>query len=132
MSGSWYDSARGHIREVDAKLPLGIAFEDRKKAIQAAYPWGERAPWPYKMWLKAQREYLLKFVTPDNDSRQFPLSPLERAMQRSKAISQSSGPLTPPSEPQTPAEQAASCPATPDEVPPPVQASSGPNSGGAR
>ena len=47
-------------------------------------------------------------------------------------ISQSSGPLTPPSEPQTPAELAASCPATPDEVLlPPVQASSGPNSGGA-
>lgn len=46
---------------------------------------------------------------------------------------QSSGPLTPPSEPQMPAELAASCPATPDEAfLPPVQASSGPNSGAAR
>lgn len=83
---SWYESARNHIRRLDAALPADMTFEERKRAVQDAYPWGERRYHPYKMWLKAQREYLLRFADPSHDSKRFPLSPLERAIARSKRL----------------------------------------------
>ena len=85
MNGSWYDSARDHIAKAAASLPADISFEDRVKAIRDAYPWGERRMHPYKMWLKAQRQYLAQFEPPGEGSKRFPLSPLERLMRKSQA-----------------------------------------------
>jgi hypothetical protein len=82
MDMSWYVSAVDHIKEADAKLPADISIEDRKKAISAAYPFGERRYWPYKMWLKAQREYMGRFVTSIEKVPEKHLSPLERMMKR--------------------------------------------------
>lgn len=59
--GSWYDEAWRRIDALHATLPAGISFEDRKKAVSAAYPFGERRMHPYKMWLKAQRKYLARY-----------------------------------------------------------------------
>lgn len=54
----WSRIARETIGKVDAALPEGVLFKDRKAAVFAAYPFGERSYWPYKAWCKAQREYL--------------------------------------------------------------------------
>ncbi|WP_018184669.1 hypothetical protein [Kaistia granuli] len=61
MSGSWYDSAWGHIDAVHATLAPDTPFAERRKAISDAYPWGERRMHPYKMWLKAQKRYLARY-----------------------------------------------------------------------
>lgn len=60
MSGSWYDSAWDHIDAVHKTLAADVSFADRRKAISDAYPWGERRMHPYKMWLKAQKQYLAR------------------------------------------------------------------------
>jgi len=82
--GSWADSARSHIARTHATLPVNISFEDRVKAIRDAYPFGERAMHPYKMWLKEQRRYLARYQPDSIDTKRFPLSPLERMMRRAK------------------------------------------------
>lgn len=79
---SWYNSSVAHIKAVDAALPADISVEDRRKAISAAYPFGERRYFPYKMWLKAQREYMGQFVKSDAQVPVKHLSPLERMMKR--------------------------------------------------
>lgn len=77
----WSDTARRVIAEVHASLPEGATLADRTAAVDAAYPFGERAYSPYKTWLKARREYLCRYgYVP----RGKPLveSPLERMMRR--------------------------------------------------
>lgn len=76
MSAS--DTARAVIGQVHASLPATATFKERKAALHAAYPFGERAMWPYKAWCKAQADYLRKYAPPE--SKRFPLSPLERLM----------------------------------------------------
>lgn len=58
---NWSDHARAVIAHVHATLPDDMPFKERKKAIRAAYPFGERAYWPYKAWNKAVREYLRRY-----------------------------------------------------------------------
>lgn len=58
---SWYESARDYINAEHAKMPADIDFKERKRRISRAYPWGERRMFPYKMWLKAQKEYLSRY-----------------------------------------------------------------------
>lgn len=57
----WGKRAREAISAAHSSLPEGVSFKDRKAAIKAAYPFGERAYWPYKAWCKAQREYLKRY-----------------------------------------------------------------------
>jgi hypothetical protein len=57
----WSRIARETIGRTHAALPDDCTFKDRKAAIKAAYPFGERAYWPYKAWCKAQREYLHRY-----------------------------------------------------------------------
>ena len=70
------DEARQVIARVHATLPADISFTERKRAIRAAYPFGEREYWPYKAWCKAQREYLAKY------DPKAPQPPLLRDMMR--------------------------------------------------
>ena len=58
---AWSDTARRVIAEVHAAMPADVSFADRKAAIDAAYPFGERAHWPYKVWLRERRAYLRRF-----------------------------------------------------------------------
>ena len=62
MSG-WSEKSLAVIGRVHASLPDDATFEQRKAAIKAAYPFGERDYWPYKAWLKARRDYLARFDT---------------------------------------------------------------------
>jgi hypothetical protein len=82
---SWYESSKAHIAEIHASLPTDATLEQRRKALQGGYPFGQRQYFPYKMWLKAQREYLTRYAPPDHDSKRFPLSPLERMIAKAKA-----------------------------------------------
>lgn len=61
MSKSRYDEAVAVIAEVHATLPPDATEAERRAALFKAYPFGERRFWPYKMWLKAQREYLARW-----------------------------------------------------------------------
>jgi hypothetical protein len=81
---SWADEARRTIAEVHRTLPDNATLADRKAAVDAAYPFGERAYSPYKTWLKARREYLCKFgYVPKG--KPLEESPMERMMRRANA-----------------------------------------------
>lgn len=80
---SWAQAARATIAEVHRELPDTATLAERKAAVDAAYPFGERAYSPYKTWLKSRREYLCKFGYVPKGK---PLveSPLERLMRRGR------------------------------------------------
>lgn len=77
---SWYETARDRIAVVHAGLPSNATLEERKAALKDAYPFGERARWPYKAWCKAQREYLARHEQVTSTNKH--LSPMERMMAR--------------------------------------------------
>lgn len=82
---SWYERAKEHIANIHATLPTDATDEERAKALTVGYPFGERRYTPYKMWLKARKEYLAKHSRQPAgplDARPH-LSPLERQRLRS-------------------------------------------------
>ena len=78
---NWSLTARETIQRVHAALPADASLTTRKAAIDAAYPFGERAYSPYKTWLRARREYLCRFGHVPRNAP--PESPLKRMMRRS-------------------------------------------------
>lgn len=58
MQGSdWRDHSREVITAITKEH--GIANPDAlEKAIRAAYPFGERAHWPYKVWNEEVRRHM--------------------------------------------------------------------------
>lgn len=81
---SWYDSAVETIRTATAGLPNDMPLDERKKIVDAAYPFGDRSMWPYKMWLKARRQYLARFGY-RVELPLFEQSPLDRAKAKAEA-----------------------------------------------
>lgn len=79
--GYWSGEAWRVIQEVHQNMPEGATLADRQAAVDAAYPFGERAYSPYKTWLRARREYLCRYGYKPKGK---PLveSPLERMMRR--------------------------------------------------
>jgi len=59
--GTWKDAAEAAIGRVHASLPADVPLADRIKAVDDAYPFGERRYSPYKTWLAVRRDYLVKF-----------------------------------------------------------------------
>lgn len=55
---TWFKRAQAVLQRLDNKLPDTLTKADRIKAVREAYPFGERDGYPYKAWLKAQRQYL--------------------------------------------------------------------------
>jgi len=47
---TWRDSCRPFIAEI-LKENEGCSLAVKRKALKEAYPWGERAHHPYKIWL---------------------------------------------------------------------------------
>lgn len=80
---SWADHAAAVIAKVDASLPVGSTLEERVKAVDAAYPFGERANFPYKAWLNVRRNYLIRHGYRPRGAA-FAETPMERAMRRGK------------------------------------------------
>lgn len=84
MMGYWLESARAAIKKAHVNIPDDATLEERKKAIFDAYPFGPRQYHPYKMWCRAQKEYLRRYQASDADIPRAHLSPLERMMRRAK------------------------------------------------
>lgn len=59
--GSWADRAWQTIDRVHETLPADATDEERRAALFAAYPFSERRYTPYKIWLKAQKQYLARY-----------------------------------------------------------------------
>lgn len=83
-AGSWYSRALAVIeREVGLARSQNKTPDETLQMIDAAYPFNERAMWPYKMWLKARRDAIATYGlkpqptnhehtrpdTPDGDGR---------------------------------------------------------------
>lgn len=58
---SWADRARCTIAEVHAALPTSASLEERIAAVDAAYPFLRRAHYPYQVWCRIRREYLILY-----------------------------------------------------------------------
>lgn len=80
--GHWADRARAAINRAHIQMPADIALADRIAAVDAAYPFGERANFPYKAWLEERRRYLVRYGYLPKQAEH--LSPLERAMEKAK------------------------------------------------
>lgn len=77
--GSWADEAARTIAEVHRSLPDTATLDERMKAVDAAYPFGERKYSPYKTWLSHRRKYLARYGY-NPPSKKLVESPLERMM----------------------------------------------------
>ncbi|MCZ4281671.1 hypothetical protein O4H49_12850 [Kiloniella laminariae] len=75
----WSLSASQVIDQVHQTLPDDIDYKSRVKAVDSAYPFGERKHWPYKAWLAARKRYLRPYKPPKEVKH---LSPLERMIER--------------------------------------------------
>jgi hypothetical protein len=60
MSSNWRLAARRAIQQTIASFPPDCDRAELKKAIDAAYPFGERAYHPYKIWLSERREIFIE------------------------------------------------------------------------
>lgn len=79
----WMETAVSTIAAVTKDLPDDLPLAERMKVVDAAYPFGSREMWPYKAWLKARRQYLVRFGYVSKTAAPLPLlSPLERAKAR--------------------------------------------------
>ena len=54
----WSEAARDVIASVAKDIPRETPLAERRRIIDAAYPFGPRDYWPYKAWCKARRAYL--------------------------------------------------------------------------
>jgi hypothetical protein len=50
------------IEDVHRSLPETATYEERRKALFDAYPFGIREHFPYKAWCKAQKTYLARYL----------------------------------------------------------------------
>jgi hypothetical protein len=68
---SWSDTATEVINRIyQQQVKSGETDKARiAKAIDEAYPFGERAMWPYKAWLAARRKYFSRAGLPLRDTR---------------------------------------------------------------
>lgn len=80
----WADAARAAIARVHNALPKGASLAERTAAVDAAYPFGERAYSPYKTWLRARREYLCRYGYRPK-GKPLAESPMERMMRRASS-----------------------------------------------
>lgn len=80
---TWRDLAIETIRQVHAELPKEATLQQRKDALFAAYPFGQREFTPYKVWNQEKRKYLAQFGPPPGPLFN-PQSPLDRAKAKSE------------------------------------------------
>nr|WP_146170626.1 hypothetical protein [Cereibacter changlensis] len=61
-SRTWAEQARAAIEAVHLTLDRGCSIEERTAAIDAAFPFGRRAHYPYEVWCRERRSYLDRFA----------------------------------------------------------------------
>jgi hypothetical protein len=57
----WSADARAAIDRAHLTVPEDATPAERKKIIDAAYPFDRREMWPYRAWLKARKTYLSRY-----------------------------------------------------------------------
>lgn len=57
----WAEQAYHTICRVHDGMPETASLSDRTKAVDEAYPFGQRKYHPYKQWLKVRRAYLARY-----------------------------------------------------------------------
>ena len=62
MTQTWRQISAAHIAKVVHDNPDVVDEKELRKLISAAYPFGERAYYPYKAWLAAVKDF---FASPD-------------------------------------------------------------------
>lgn len=74
MSLSWRDSALAVMDQVRVEhLQAGVSDKAQiARAIDAAYPFGERAHYPYKAWLSARKAFFARHGLPLTTRRRRP------------------------------------------------------------
>lgn len=77
----WSDKARNAIAKAHASIDDAAPLADRIKAIDAAYPFGIRQHFPYKVWLRERAAYLKRYGYKRKIASVE--SPLEREIRRS-------------------------------------------------
>jgi len=81
---TWRDSADRLIAEIDKALTVAADIKTRKTALREnAWRFHGGTSWGKKVWSKATRAYLGKFVKADSAVPVKHLSPLERLMAKS-------------------------------------------------
>lgn len=81
---TWLDSANRLIAEIDKSLPADADIKARKAALREnAWRLHGGTSWGRKVWSRATRAYLGRFITSDAKVPEKHLSPLERMMRRS-------------------------------------------------
>ena len=55
---TWRNAARATLDDVFKQLPADATEKEVRKAIHDAYPFGERAMHPYKIWCDESRRWL--------------------------------------------------------------------------
>lgn len=83
---SWRDISLSTIAAALAGLPPDATLEQKRAAIDAAYPFGQRSHWPYKAWLAARRDVLSRLGW----RRRMPPTPIEEAIRRGNHAGQPS------------------------------------------
>jgi hypothetical protein len=73
----WTSDAAEVIAHVHEGLAEGATLAERKRAVDQAFPFGERRRWPYRAWLNARRRYLVRYGYTKPGQR---LTPLEQAI----------------------------------------------------
>lgn len=85
---TWLDSANRLIAEIDKSLPADADIKTRKAALREnAWRLHGGTSWGKKVWSKATRAYLSRFVKADTAVPVKHLSPLERLMAKSVSSS---------------------------------------------
>lgn len=70
---SWYDDAYAVMLAVwQEQSDAGRGPQDIADAIDAAYPFGDRAYYPYKAWLKARKDFCARYSLPRRTSKRLP------------------------------------------------------------
>lgn len=62
---TWTDAAWRTMETVRVDgVRAGKRPDEIVEAIDAAYPFGERARWPYRAWLNARKEFFARYGLP--------------------------------------------------------------------
>ena len=90
---NWTDAATATMTETLMRCRSdGATPEATAKAIDAAYPFGERARWPYKAWLAARKAFFAKHGLPRSGDRKSDKERLDDLVARMGAKKHWSGP----------------------------------------
>lgn len=68
--GTWADAARAVIARIEAELPPGASLTERARAIDAAYPFGRRCHYPYRVWCRVRQAHLAAIAAPGDAQAQ--------------------------------------------------------------